>query len=84
MESIVAIAALATIRNANSAPMGAYSSPELNLTVVVPGAPTIKLISLDIAFDHQLTVRHAGAPSLTTPEPDRHHISRRKKRYASS
>ena len=45
--------------------MGACSFPELNLTVVVSGAPTTKLISLDIAFDHQLTVRHAGAPLLT-------------------
>ena len=61
--SIVAIAALATIRNTDSAPVGAGSFTELNLAVA-SGAPTIELTVPAIVVDHQLTVRHEGARLL--------------------
>ena len=61
--SIVAIAALATIRNTDSAPVGAGSFPEFKLAVA-SGAPTIELTAPGIVFDHQLIVQHAGAPLL--------------------
>ena len=57
------VAALATIRNTDSALVGAGSFTELNLAVA-SGAPIIELTSPAITFDHQLTVRHAGAPLL--------------------
>ena len=57
------VAALATIRNTDSALVGAGSFTELNLAVA-SGAPIIELTAPAIAFGHQLTVRHAGAPLL--------------------
>ena len=54
--ALLAVAALATMRNTDSEPVGVGSFSELSLAIA-SGARAIKIASPEIVFDHSLEVR---------------------------